>query len=536
MKQQILAILWAQSRVSRNHFRRTTVGTVLMLIVTGLWYAMFAGLGVLAALGIPELPAATLRQSLPIALLGLFLYNQTVPLFTLSTGWSLQINKLQAYPIRNSALFSLEVLLRVSTTPEFLIVILGGVIGLWRRPDVPVAAAFCLLLFIPLNLLLQLAAREFILHAFERNRFREIITILMVSIGVFPQLLMRTGLGLKLKPYFFLLAAGQGTPWQSAASLSLGHAPLVNVLILAAWTVLTLFLAHWQFTTALKQQDDSFRGGPSAKASQKENGSSLIDSVGNLFQDPIAAVVQKELRSLLRMPRFRVALGMACIFSSAFLLPMLVFDGSGHNGFVRQNFFPFANLYALLLLSDVLLLNIFGTDRGAAQLYFLTPTSLASVIKAKNLVAWLFIIVIDLLVALVTSLVSHPSAVSLAAGFLASAVATMNLMWAGNLLSVMTPRPSDPSSTMQKKGNAKNQLWILACTIGMAALVGFAYLARWALNSNWALLGTLVFELVVGYVVYRVSLDSAVAHGIAERERIIDILSKTNSPIGGSVS
>jgi ABC-2 type transport system permease protein len=88
---------------------------------------------------------------------------------------------------------------------------------------------------------------------------------------------------------------------------------------------------------------------------------------------------------------------------------------------------------------------------------------------------------------------------------------------------------------MQKKGNAKNQLWIFACTLGMAALVGIAYLARWAFDSEWALLGVLVLEFAIGYVVYRVALDSAVERGISERERIIDTLSKTSSPIGGSV-
>jgi hypothetical protein len=108
-------------------------------------------------------------------------------------------------------------------------------------------------------------------------------------------------------------------------------------------------------------------------------------------------------------------------------------------------------------------------------------------------------------------------------------------MWAGNLLSVMMPRPIDPSSTMRKQGNAKIQLWILLCTIGMAILIGLGYLARWAVGSEWALLSVLAFEFIVGYVVYRVALDSAVERGIAERERIIDALSKTSSPIGGSV-
>jgi ABC-2 type transport system permease protein len=534
MTQQILAIIWAQSRITRNHLPRTSFGAVLMWFFTALWYAMFVGLAVLAVIFIPKLPMETLRQALPVSLLALFLYNQTIPLLTLSTGWGLQINKLLVYPIKDGALFGLEVLLRVTSAPEFIIVVLGGVIGLTRRADVPFFAALSLLLFIPLNLLLQLAVRDFIVHAFARNRFREIITILFVSIGIVPQFLMRTGLGLKLKPYFLLFANGHGTPWQATAALSLGQGPLLSLAVLAAWTTLTFSLARWQFAKGLIQ-DDSFRLGGSASASPKEVASPFLDSIGNLFQDPVAALVQKELRSLIRMPRFRVMLGMACIFSTVLFLPMLMREGARGHGVFQENFFPFVNLYALLLLSDALLLNIFGTDRGAAQLYFLTPTPLVTVIKAKNLVAWLFILLINLLVAIITSFFANVSLVNVASGFLASAVATIHLMWAGNLLSVMMPRPSDPSSTLQKRGNAKNQLWILLCTIGMAVLIGFAYLARWAFDSDWALLGVLAFEFVIGYVVYRVALDSAVERGLAERERIIDTLSKTAALIGGSV-
>jgi ABC-2 type transport system permease protein len=525
MTEQIAAILWAQIRITRNHFRRTTVGAVVMWITTAFWYALFVALAVLAVIGIPAVPLHILRGALPIALLVLFLYSQSIPLFTLSTGWSLQINKIQVYPIRESALFALEVMLRVSTTPEIIIVILGGVIGLLRRPDVPALAALSLLFFIPFNLLLQLAAREFILHAFARNRFRELMAIIVVSIGVLPQFLLRTGLGIKLKPYFLLFANGYGTPWQANASLSLGQTPLLSAMSLAAWTALAYFLARWQFAKGLLQ-DDAFRGG--APAIQKQTANSFLDAIGNLFQDPVAAIVQKELRSLVRMPRFRVTLGMAFIFSCILFLPIR------SNLFGGHGVYPFSNLYALLLLSDILLLNIFGTDRGAAQLYFITPTTFASVIKAKNMVAWVFIVVINLLVAVITVLVAQAPLVNILAGFLASCAAAINLMWAGNLLSVIAPRPSDPSSTLQKRGNAKNQLWIMVCTVGMALLVGIAYLARWAFDSDWALLGILLFEFVIGYVVYRVALDSAVERGLAERERIIDALSKTMSPIDGS--
>jgi ABC-2 type transport system permease protein len=531
MTQQIFAIIWAQFRVTRNHLPRTTFGAVLMWILTGLWYFMFAGLALLAIVSIPRLPIETLNQALPISLLAVFLYNQTIPLLTLSTGWSLQINKLQVYPIRDSALFGLEVLLRITSAPEFIVVILGGVIGLARRADVPAIAALSLLLFIPFNLFLQLAVRDFIIHAFERNRFREIITIIFISIGVLPQLLIRTGLGMRMKPYFLLFANGRGTPWHASASLSLAHSPLINLAALTAWTALAFVLARWQFARGLVK-DDSFRSISAASNARKDT-SPILDSITNLFQDPIAALVQKELRSLLRMPRFRVMLGMACVFSTVLFLPMVMREND-HSVF-RQNYFPFANLYALLLISDGLMLNIFGTDRAAAQLYFLSPTPFVTVIKAKNLVAWLFVVFINLLIATITFFVTRLSAVSMLAGFLASAVAAIHLMWAGNLLSVMMPRPSDPSSTMQKRGSGKVQLWVFACTIGMAILEGFAYLARWAFDSEWALLGVLSFELVVGYVIYRIALDSAVERALAGRERMIDALSKTSTPIGGSV-
>ena len=515
---------------------RTSFGAVLMWVLTSLWYVLFAGLAVLAAVALPSVPMTTLRFALPISLLGIFLYAQIIPLITLSTGWALQINKLQVYPIRDNALFGLEVLLRVTSAPEILIVLLGGTAGLARRPDVPVFASLCLLLFIPFNLFLQLAVRNFVMHAFERNRFREIITIAFVSIGVLPQLVMRTGLGLKLKPYFILFANGNGTPWHSCAALGLGQFSWLNFGVLAGWTALAVVLARRQFARGLVQ-DDAFRtGGMAAKASEKETGSGLLDSIGNLFQDPTAALVQKELRSILRMPRFRVALGMACIFSVVLFLPMIMRDRGLGSGVIGQNLLPMTNLYALLILSDALLLNIFGTDRSSAQLYFLAPVPLATVFKAKNLVACVFILLVNVVVAGVTFLFVRLPPIIIFAGFLASATAAIHLMWAGNLLSVMNPRPADPSSTMRKQGSAKIQLWILLCTIGMAVLVGFAYLARWALDSDWALLGVLAFELVIGYVIYRVSLDSAVARGLAERERIIDALSKTTSPIGGSVA
>ena len=75
MTEQILAIVWAQFRIMRNHMPRTSLGAVAMLCLTALWYSLFVAIAVGAALAIPLVPMPTLRQALPIALLALYAAN-----------------------------------------------------------------------------------------------------------------------------------------------------------------------------------------------------------------------------------------------------------------------------------------------------------------------------------------------------------------------------------------------------------------------------------------------------------------------------
>ena len=76
---------------------------------------------------------------------------------------------------------------------------------------------------------------------------------------------------------------------------------------------------------------------------------------------------------------------MACVFSIFVFLPLAL--QAGRHSFMRENQVPISTLYGILLLSDALLLNIFGFDRAATQAYFCTPVSLSVVIRVKNLAA-----------------------------------------------------------------------------------------------------------------------------------------------------
>ena len=75
------------------------------------------------------------------------------------------------------------------------------------------------------------------------------------------------------------------------------------------------------------------------------------------------------------------------------------------------------------------------------------------------------------------------------------------------------------------------QLWLIGCSLGTYLLVGFAFLAQWAFRSDAALLGILLLEFVIGVIVYKIATDSALSHGLDNREQLVDALSKGASPI-----
>jgi len=528
MREQLIAIVWAQFRITRNHFPRTTFGTFLSWCVNGLWYLLFVALALLTARSIQHAPDQYLVLSLSSGLLAMFAYMQIVPLVTTSSGWSLQLDKLQAFPISTNTFFAIEVVLRLTSAPEMLILLGGAFAGLLLRSDVSALAPWILLLFIPFCLFLQLAIRDFILHSFARNRFREILTILLLMLALLPQLLVREGSISQLKPYALAAANGSFTPWHQIAVQSLGHFSLAGITAILGWNIIAALLARRQFMKSLRRED-SFQAAPIFKQARYKW--DVIASLTRRLPDPLGALVEKELRTLLRMPRFRVPFGMACLFGILVFLPVAM--EAGEQSFFGQNAVPITGLYGLLILSDVLLLNIFGFDRGAAQLYFTTPVPLSVVVRAKNLTAVLLVAVQALAVPILSFVFRmRVTGVNVIAALLSSAVVTVFLMSAGNAISVYLPRPVDPRSPLRKQGGTKVQLWLLVCALGMFVLVGFAFLARWASDRDWVLLAVLSFEFLVGSLIYKMATESTLIHALANREYIVMELSKSPAPLG----
>jgi len=531
MWRQIRAIAWAQLRIGRNHLPRTSFGAIAAAFLFGLWYAIFATIAAFIAWKLPMASPAELKQGLPVGLLCVFVFWQVVPLVTLSSGWALQLNKLQVYPIRTDALFTLETLLRLTSAPEMILVLVGVLIGLWRHSSVPVWAPPAVLLLIPASLFVQLAVRDLLLHTFQRGRFRELFAVLVIAIGVLPQLILRTGLGRMLRPHLFNVARSSLSPWYQVAALSTGRFSAAGIAILAAWTWLAYWLARRFFRRSLRA-DDRFQSTTRVKNATAHMLWEWWLKPAGLFPDPLGILIRKELQSLVRMPRFRVIFGMSCLFGLLFVLPTALRGNNPLAHFAGENLIPLLNLYGLLLLGESLLLNTFGFDRAAVQVYFVSPVSLNTVLRAKNVTALLLISIQTGAIVLAVSL-AH-GAVTLRnvfAGLLVTAVSTSFLLAIGNVLSLSGPKPVDPQQTLKKQSGAKMQIWALLSVLGMAILIGFAFLASFALQADWAFFGVLLGELLIGLLLYHFATEAAVAKGMRNSEKIVEILSKSGSPV-----
>src|SRR5258708_310955 len=162
MGSQARAIVWAQWRTIRNYFPRSNrAASVFGGLLWLLWYGAFARLAPTAAWIFSQPHAICLfLRILPGGLLLFFSCWQAIPLLLVATGLSLDFKKLTVYPIPTGQLFGLEVLLRVTTGMEMILLLIGASIGLLLNPRMPSWTADALLVFRLFNLLLSAGRRD----------------------------------------------------------------------------------------------------------------------------------------------------------------------------------------------------------------------------------------------------------------------------------------------------------------------------------------------------------------------------------------
>ena len=134
----ILAILRAQWLSMRAFRLRAKPASSIFSMVTSLLFYGFwltAAFAAQAFLANPD-NRGDFSQFLSPALLVVFLYWQVTPVITATMGASLDLKKLLVYPVPHGQLFFIEVMLRVTTCLEMLLMLAGASIGILRNPEI----------------------------------------------------------------------------------------------------------------------------------------------------------------------------------------------------------------------------------------------------------------------------------------------------------------------------------------------------------------------------------------------------------------
>jgi ABC-2 type transport system permease protein len=528
------AILWAQWRTLRNSLgRRGGFGwtAAVGLIWYGLWTAAAFGAARLAA---DPANYTLLRTALPSVLFLMFLYWQVVPLLLAATGASLDLRKLQVYPVPISHLFAIEVLLRVTAGIEVLVVLTGVAIGMLFNPKFPLWAPLGFAPFIAFNLFLSVGLRDLLVRILARRRIREFAILFLVIGASLPQLILSRSDSAVEARLRTLLSHDPwaGAPWSASAMLANGEHLLFAAALALAWTAGAAVFGRWQFHRTLSFDLEAARSGdarPSARPSLLE---AFYRLPSLILRDPLGALVEKELRFLARSPRFRLVFMMGFTFGLVVWLPVAMGKPAASHSLLGSNYLTVVSVYALLLLSEVCFWNSFGFDRSAAQFYFLAPVRFTRVLIGKNISALMFIALEILAVTLVCGLLGMPiTIVKLAEAYSVAGVISVFLLAAGNLLSVHNARGVNPATSMRTgaAGRVQAMLFVIYPIAFLPA--GIAYVARWVFSSEAALFATLGVDLVIGAIVYRVALQSAADAADRLRERMLTALAAGDGPI-----
>jgi ABC-2 type transport system permease protein len=539
--QQTRAIVWAQWRVILNRLPRQKVGLAFTWFISLIWYGGFACLGLVAAWALPEVKDhKLLLRILDVGLLVTFLYWQLMPLLMVTSGLSLDLKRLMVYPIPESRMFGIEVILRASTGGEVLLVLIGTAIGLLRSPIAPWWGPLFFLPFTAFNLCLSAGIRDLLSRLMRKRGVREIVVLGFVVLTQVPNFVMRMVPQEKLSAYakqYSAISALLPVPWQLTGRLAAGDISVAALGGLTLWVALGAWFGYSQFRRGLRFDEaaaESASRAPSMRGGRVPLLERIADLPLRIFPEPLATLIQKELLTLPRVPRFRLLFIMGVFFSLIIFIPFLSKPGGAPNtGFMQQNFLTIVVLYSMLLLSEPLFSNVFAYDRKAAQAYYVLPVRFSTVLVAKNLTAGLFIVLEVFLVCVVTRIFGIVQTMqSLLESLATVLVFAAFLLSIGNLTSIRFARAVDASNPWRGQGSGTGAGLLMLVYVVTAPAAVLAHLARYAFESESAFFAVLASAFFIAVLTYVVTFESALESADKDRERFLAALGEGEGVIG----
>ncbi|MFN0171130.1 MAG: hypothetical protein ACKV22_32335 [Bryobacteraceae bacterium] len=532
----IAAILRAQWLSFRNLSGSSRRGAIFTAITSTVWY----GLWIFVALAVFEFAsnprtAGFVRKNLSQGLFLMVLYWQLAPVLVASLGFSLDLKKLIIYPIPESRLFWIEVILRITTAVEMLIVLCGLAAGLVANPlggSGPAIPRVLLpaIVFALTNLLFAAGVRNLIERLLSRKVVRELFVFGLVMVATLPQLLFTTGLpGDRLK-HLISQTPWPIWPWTAAGRLILHGFDPGSWAVLLGWTAVGYAFGGWQFRRSLRFDAVAAQATDTSRPSRAYLSEFFYRLPGMLLPDPVAAMVEKETRTLARTPRFRMVFLMGFTFGLVVWLPLAF--GPNRSAPIVGNMVTIVGVYALTLLGQVSYWNAFGFDRSAVQMYYAAPVPIGRALVAKNIAtaSYVFLEFVLVVILCFATGLSVPFG-RVVESFAVVATISIYLFAAGNLSSVYLPRGMNPERVSHGGSGGRSQALILLVYPIAILPVALAYLARYAFEKDFLFFVVLAVVAAIGGAVYWIAMESAVEAADKRREMLLTELSRSDGPV-----
>lgn len=543
---------------------------ILDLGATGIAWMIYSFLGILLGTGMGiaayYLVSGGEWRMLPILFWVLCFLWQAIPVMLASYQEQFDLGILLRFPVRFSSyclLYLVFGLLDVST-------VLGAVccLGLWigvaaARPELLGWTTLVLAVFAAFNILLVRAIFAWIERWLRQRRTREILGAVFM-VGLLSLQLMNPALyqkghargsrheaqaeqllaaQVRYEPLLKKMNAVQKwlPPGLAAQSLrgAVEQQPAQGVGLLAVLG-LYVFLTGSVLALRLKSEyrGENLGAAPArAKAAAGRSQAALSGGMGGVVpvdrggarmmggSGPIAAVIEKDLRALVRTLPLLYAIGapllLVLVFSTVF------FKTGGVQAPVFPLALPVCMVYAQLGFTQIFYNNL-GTEGAGIQLYFLSPTPIRTVLLAKNMLH-------SLLFAL-SALVAGALA-SLRLGVPDSAVIAATVAWlvfslpcnlaVGNIFSLKMPYRVNPGRIARQRGSQASALLSLLVQLGFLVVSATVFALAWSLHDLWIAPPIFVLLAVGAFLVWARVLSNVDAMANERRDALIATLMKT---------
>ena len=242
---------------------------------------------------------------------------------------------------------------------------------------------------------------------------------------------------------------------------------------------------------------------------------------------PIAAIIEKDVRSLLRTLPLLYAIGapllLVLVFSGAF-----IHNGGGSSAPVFPLSLPVCMVYAQLGFTQIFY-NSLGTEGAGIQLYFLSPTPIRTVLLAKNLLHSCLFAVVAAVAGVLAGLrlgIPDPEVTAATASWLLFSL-PCNLT-AGNLFSLKMPYRVNPGRISRQRGSSANALLSLLVQLGVLAVGAAVFAACWYLDRMGLATPIFLILAVAAFLLWHRVLASTDAIAYQRRDALMATLMKTD--------